>query len=93
MFGSNNSRRLKPEELHVNKLAQPDWSTGNENQLAAGDIVLCTEGLAQILKVRGKTGDGSRLLELRLVEGDQHPFYAAASNVLMKPRVEAEVGD
>lgn len=91
MFGSNNSRRLKPEELHVNKLAQPDWLAGNENALAAGDVVLCTEGLAHVLKVRGKTGDGSRLLELKLVEGDPHPFYAAASNVLVNPnKVTAE---
>jgi hypothetical protein len=35
--------------------------------------------------MRGKTGDGSRLLELKLVEGTAPLFYAAASNVLVRP--------
>jgi hypothetical protein len=85
MFGNKNTRRMKPEELHVDPVNHPDWANGSTSQLKAGDSVLCTEGLAKIVKVCGKTGDGSRLLELKLVEGDQHPFFAAASNVLVAP--------
>jgi hypothetical protein len=85
MFGNKNTRRMKPEELHVDTELHPDWCDGSKSQLKAGDTVLCTEGLAKIVKVAGKTGDGSRLLELKLVEGDQHPFFAAASNVRVAP--------
>ena len=85
VFSNNSAKRLRPEDLQVDKTQQPEWTAGNEAQLIAGTIVMCTAGLATIIKVRGKTGDGSRLLELRLVEGDQHPFYAAASNVLVQP--------
>lgn len=88
MLSNNSAKRLRPEELVVDKTAQPEWAGGHENGVVAGDVVLCTAGLAQVLKVRGKTGDGSRLLELKLVEGDPHPFFAAASNVLVRPRVE-----
>jgi hypothetical protein len=85
VFNNNSAKRLRPEDLHVDKAMQPDWTNGNDAPLTAGDLVLCTAGLAKIIKVRGKTGDGSRLLELKLVEGDTHPFYAAASNVLVRP--------
>jgi hypothetical protein len=39
-----------------------------------------------VVKVLGRTGDGSRLLELKLknVAGAK-PFFAAASNVLVCP--------
>jgi hypothetical protein len=33
----------------------------------------------------GKTGDGSRLLEIRLGDVQAKPFFAAASNVLVAP--------
>jgi hypothetical protein len=41
--------------------------------------------MAEVVRVAGKTGDGSRLLELRLLEKEAPPFYAAASNVLVMP--------
>ncbi len=85
MISNNSAKRLRPEELHVDQAMQPEWTPGHEKPIAVGDVVLCTAGLASVTKVRGKTGDGSRLLELKLVEGDQHPFYAAASNVLVRP--------
>jgi len=85
MLSNNSAKRLRPEDLHVDKATQPEWPSGSETAIVAGDVVLCTAGLAQVIKVRGKTGDGSRLLELKLVEGDPHPFYAAASNVLVRP--------
>jgi hypothetical protein len=41
--------------------------------------------MAEVVKVLGKTGDGSRLLELRLPDTSAKPFFAAASNVLVAP--------
>jgi hypothetical protein len=84
---NNNSRRLKPEELQIDRTQQPEWQSAEEAPVVAGSVVLCTAGLAQVVKVCGKTGNGSRLLELRLAEGDQHSFFAAASNVLVRPAV------
>jgi len=45
--------------------------------------VFCTGGAAVVMRVLGRTGDRSRLLELKLTEGDGKPFFAAASNVLI----------
>jgi hypothetical protein len=41
--------------------------------------------MAQVVRVLGKTGDGSRLLELKLPDTSAKPFFAAASNVLISP--------
>ena len=41
--------------------------------------------MAEVIHVLGKTGDGSRLLELRLLNGSKSLFHAAASNVLVEP--------
>jgi hypothetical protein len=48
--------------------------------------------MAEVVRILGKTGDGSRLLELRLLEKDAPPFYAAASNVLVMPETGAGNG-
>jgi hypothetical protein len=84
MNSMNSSKRMDPRELHINAEAHPEWISANEKQPTIGEIVMCTAGLAEVIKLRGKTGDGSRLLELKLVEGTAPPFYAACSNVLVK---------
>jgi hypothetical protein len=50
--------------------------------------VYCTEGFGNVTRVLGRTGNGSRLLELRLDGGDRRPFFAAASNVLVHPSAD-----
>lgn len=85
MYGMNSSKRLSPSETQIDRTTHPDWSTGLERTPRVGEIVMCTAGLAEVVKMRGKTGDGSRLLELKLVEGTAPLFYAAASNVLVRP--------
>ncbi len=82
---SNSSKRMTLEELTVSSDGQPEWLSGTERLPAIGELVLCTGGLAEVIKLLGKTGDGSRLLELRLVAEKAPPFFAAASNVLVKP--------
>lgn len=84
MFG-NSSKRMKADNLSVNREAQPDWITGLEKIPSVGEMVMCTGGMAEVIKLHGKTGDGSRLLELSLVGEKAPPFYAAASNVLVAP--------
>lgn len=85
---SGRTKRLSPERLKIDRAARPDWPTGAEQMPTVGEQVYCTEGLCSVTKVLGRTGNGSRLLELRLHVGDQRPFFAAASNVLVEPRSE-----
>ena len=82
---SNSSKRVTLEELTINPQVEPEWLSGADRLPSIGEIVLCTSGLAEVIKLHGKTGNGSRLLELRLVAEKAPPFYAAASNVLVKP--------
>lgn len=84
MFG-NSSKRMKTDDLSISRENQPDWMTGVEKLPLVGELVLCTGGMAEVVKLHGKTSDGSRLLELRLVAEKAPPFYAAASNVLVPP--------
>lgn len=82
---SNSSKRLKPDTLQISREANPDWVSGQDQLPSVGDRVLCTNGMAEVVKVLGKTSDGSRLLELRLVEEKAPPFFASSSNVLHRP--------
>ncbi|HEX5726963.1 MAG TPA: hypothetical protein VFX98_15920 [Longimicrobiaceae bacterium] len=82
----NSSRRIKPADLHVDQAAHPEWASGAERIPSVGEHVYCTGGLAEVVRLLGKTGDGSRLLELRLPDMPaSKPFFAAASNVLVAP--------
>jgi hypothetical protein len=76
---------MRADNLTVSREAQPEWTTGVENLPCVGAVVMCTAGMAEVVRLHGKTGDGSRLLELRLVDEKAPPFYAAASNVLVNP--------
>ena len=77
--------RQKRETLNVQADLQPDWIVATERPLVVGERVLCAEGYAELSRILGKTGDGSRLLELILPDRPKHPFFAAASNILIAP--------
>ena len=76
---------MKADDLNINRETNPDWKSGVEKLPIVGELVMCTGGMAEVVKLHGKTSDGSRLLELRLVAEKAPPFYAAASNVLVRP--------
>ena len=81
----NNSRRTNPADLHVDAAAHPEWLSGGERIPEVGERVYCTSGPAEVVRLLGKTGNGSRLLELKLPGEGAKPFFAAASNVLVAP--------
>lgn len=83
-FGRRENR-LSPERLKIDRGARPDWPTGAERTPLVGEEVYCTEGLCSVTRVLGRTGNGSRLLELHLYADDSKPYFAAASNVLVHP--------
>jgi hypothetical protein len=80
----NSSRRLRNADLRVNPGARPGWEIPNDRIPTRGEKVYCTEGAAEVARICGRTGDGSRVLELRILERTAPPFYAAASNVLVR---------
>jgi hypothetical protein len=86
MSDMHSSRRVSGHSLRVDMTARPDWIAATEQLVAVGDEVQCTEGLAQVVRILGRTGDGSRLLELSIADRPRQPFFAAASNVLVAPR-------
>jgi hypothetical protein len=82
---SNSSRRISGDSLRVTRAERPEWLSGAEHLPGVGSLVQCTEGEAEVVRILGKTGDGSRLLELRIADRPRQPFFAAASNVLVAP--------
>ena len=80
-----NPRSSRRDPLTVNPDDRPGWISATERPLVIGENVLCAEGLASLSRILGKTGDGSRLLELILPDRPKHPFFAAASNLLVAP--------
>lgn len=85
LIDPSRTQRQKRETLSVDPDQQPGWIAATERPLVLGEQVLCAEGLAQLSRILGKTGDGSRLLELILPDRPKHPFFAAASNILIAP--------
>jgi hypothetical protein len=84
MIYGNSSKRLRHEDLHVDVTGREAWVSGLDHAPRVGQQVYCTQGLASVSRVLGKTSDGGRLLELRLAD-TAPPFFAAASNVLVDP--------
>ena len=82
---SRRANHLSPEKLKIDRTTRPDWPTGADRTPAVGEVVHCTEGPCTVVRVLGRTGNGSRLLELRLEGVERRPFFAAASNVLVHP--------
>jgi hypothetical protein len=85
MFGIGSVNKSKPEDLKVDRVAHPGWMTAAERVPTVGEEVYCASGFARLVKLCGKTGNGTRLLELKLAEGKAPAFFAAASNVLVRP--------
>ena len=86
MSRSNSAKRMRVEEFRVNPEEWPGWVLGTVRCPKAGEAVVCAGGEGIVLSVHGKTGDGSRLLQIQLATERSPPFFAAASNVLVRPR-------
>ena len=71
------------ESLRITSVEPPGWEPAAGRLPHVGEHVYCTEGPAQVVKLLGRTSDGSRLLELRCTDRAQ-PFFASSSNVLVR---------
>ena len=84
MSSANSSRRIRTADLRVDPESRPGWEIVANRVPSKGERVYCTEGEAEVARVCGRTSDGNRVLELRILERTAPPFYAAASNVLVQ---------
>jgi hypothetical protein len=82
---SNSSHRIRPADLRVSSEGRPDWISGSQRRPSVGERVVCAGGCGVVVAVRGKTGDGTPLVQIQLEEPGAAAFYAAASNVLLAP--------
>ena len=83
-FG-NNARRIRAEDLLVHVDDRPGWVSATERTPRVGEDVYTTAGAGVVTALLGKTGDGSRLMQIQLEDTAAKPFFAAASNVLVAP--------
>lgn len=86
MARANSSRRIRAEDFLVQTDDRPGWVYATKRIPDVGEDAFCAGGPGRIVSVHGKTGDGSRLLEIELEAEKTGPFFAAASNVLVAPR-------
>jgi hypothetical protein len=80
------SKAPSPDKLIVDPTARPDWVAASTVSMKVGDDVYCTGGSGSVVRVLGKTGNGSRLLEVKLDSGVRDSFFVPASNVLTPPK-------
>ena len=85
MSKGNAAKRLRAEDFRIDSASRPGWILGTQCPLRIGMEVYCVGGEGKVTAVRGKTGDGSPLLEIQLMDTAAKPFFAAASNVLVAP--------
>ena len=82
----NSSNRIRPADLRVScGDDRTHWVLGSERRPTIGEQVVCTGGVGVVVAVRGKTTDGSPLVQIQLEEQGNAAFYAAASNVFVAP--------
>jgi hypothetical protein len=84
MTGMNGSRALRGRDYKVTDEERPGWVRGSTRIPAVGETVYCAGGEGTVVSVQGRTGDGSRLVQIRL-DTSAAPFFAAGSNVLLAP--------
>lgn len=78
----NSSSRIRAEDLRISSVDRPGWCVVPGRVPEVGARVWCVEGPAEVLRILGRVGDGSRLLELQLPDRPKTPFFASSANVL-----------
>ena len=78
-----NTSRVPRKLLDISSHPQEGWEVRQDTP-PVGTVVLSVEGLAKVVRVLGKVTDGSRLLELEIVDREGPSFFAATSNVLQE---------
>ena len=80
---SHNMSRVGAERVHIGSTAHTGFHAAPEYVPHVGERVQTTEGAAEVTRVLTRV-TGGRLLELRLEERPNPPFFAASHNVLIR---------
>ena len=75
--------RVRRDSLRISSVDRPGWEISPGRVPEPGERIWCTEGQAEVVRLLGRTSDGSRLIELRC-ESRPHPFFASSSNVMFR---------
>ena len=88
-MSDSNTSRTPRDSLRISSIDRPGWKPAASGHVpSVGEQVYCTEGPAEVIRLLGRTSDGSRLMELRCGERS-HAFFASSSNVLVRdPAIE-----
>jgi hypothetical protein len=81
---------VRMEDFRVRPADRPGWVLGSTRLPLKGEAVFCAAGEGTVTALLGRTGNGSRLVQIAL-PGAAKPFFAAASNVLIAPSTGAIV--
>jgi len=79
----SDTSRVSRDSLRISSIEQPGWEAEAGRVPDVGDQIYCVDGPAEVVRILGRTSDGSRLLELRC-ESRPQPFFASSSNVLFR---------
>ena len=79
---SHNTSRVGAESVRIASIAHTGFRAAPEYVPSVGERVQTTEGGAEVIRVLTRV-TGGRLLELRLEERPNPPFFAASHNVLI----------
>jgi len=79
------TKQLRGEDFRVSADDRPGWVRGTARTPVVGEEIFCAAGAGMVMALLGKTGDGSRLVQIGLASPANPPFFAAASNVLLRP--------
>lgn len=82
-MAQSNTSNASRDSLRISSVEPQGWSPASGRLPRVGEHVYCTDGPATVVRVLGRTSDGSRLLELRCNEHSQ-PFFASSSNILLR---------
>jgi hypothetical protein len=83
---------LRIEDFRVRLTDRPGWVWGTTRVPQEGEEIFCAAGIGTVKELHGKTGDGSRLVQVTLADPKKRPYFAAASNVLLAPPGEHGAG-
>ena len=81
---TSGGKGLRADDFKVSDTDRPGWVRASTRTPEIGESVYCAAGVGTVLSVRGRTGDGSSLIQIRL-EAVTAPYFAASSNVLVTP--------
>jgi hypothetical protein len=94
MLPYRSKKDLRVEDYRVQLTDRPGWVWGSSRLPRQGEEVFCAAGAGTVTGLAGRTGNGSRLVQIALRSEEKQPFFAAASNVLLPPMpVASEIGE